>query len=82
MADMVEEAVGPDDKTGAACDRAFVTPETGSDLALGQTLRFCFFLDVDDDDDDEKGSSPLLCTLLALYDEAEMVDMDEDESVR
>jgi hypothetical protein len=45
MADMVEDALGPDENAGTACDRAFVTPDTGSDLELGQGPFVDFFLD-------------------------------------
>ena len=45
MADIVEDAVGPDEKAGIAWERAFVTPATGSALELGQGLRTGFFFD-------------------------------------
>lgn len=76
MADIVEEAVGPDDKTGTACDRAFVTPETGSDLALGQRLLEGFFFD---DDDQVADSGFEFCPALVFCEVADTVEVDEDD---
>lgn len=43
MADIVEDAVGPDEKAGTAWDRALLTPDTGSALELGHGLLAAFF---------------------------------------
>lgn len=53
MADMAEEAVGPDDGADTACERAFVTPDTGSAFELGQRLLEGLFFD------DQVPDSPL-----------------------
>lgn len=45
IADIVEDALGPDENAGTAWVRAFVTPDTGSDLELGQGCLADFFFD-------------------------------------
>lgn len=45
MADIVDDAVGPEEKAGTGWDRVFVTPDTGSALELSQGLLTGFFLD-------------------------------------
>lgn len=45
MADIVDDAVGPERNAGTAWDRVLVTPATGSDLELGQGLLAGFFFD-------------------------------------
>ena len=45
MADIVDEAVGPDENAGTAWDRVFVTPATGSAFELGQGFLIGFFFD-------------------------------------
>lgn len=45
MADIVDEAVGPDEKAGTAWERVFVTPATGSAFELGQGFLLGFFFD-------------------------------------
>lgn len=56
MADMVDDAVGPEEKAGTACDRVFVTPDTGSAFELGQRFLVGFFFD-----DQVPASAPELC---------------------
>lgn len=43
IADIVEDALGPEVKAGTACDRALVIPDTGSDLELGHGFLAAFF---------------------------------------
>lgn len=75
---MVEDAEGPDEKAGTACDRVLVIPATGSDLELGQGfLAFFFFaaaiLLLD---------SPLApCPEGGSCEEADTVDADEDDAM-
>lgn len=45
IADIVDEAVGPEEKAGTAWDRVFVTPDTGSALELCQGILTGFFFD-------------------------------------
>jgi hypothetical protein len=45
MADMDDEAEGPDGDADMACGRALVIPDTGSDLELGHKLLEGFFFD-------------------------------------
>jgi hypothetical protein len=45
MADIVDEAVGPDENAGTGWDRVFVTPATGSAFELGQGFLIGFFFD-------------------------------------
>lgn len=78
---MVDEAVGPEEKAGTACDRVFVTPDTGSALELGQRLRVGFFFD------DQVPASPpefcpawASCWLLVTVD-VEEFDPREDEEL-
>jgi hypothetical protein len=75
MADMADEAVGPDGEADTACERAFVIPETGSDLELGHKPRGGFFFE------DHVLDSPLvLCPALLCCEAADTVEADEDES--
>jgi hypothetical protein len=76
----VDEAVGPDENAGPAWDRAVETPETGSALEFGQTLRVDFGFD------DQVPDSPLetcpawiSCELLLDTVFVEAVDPSEDE---
>lgn len=77
---MVDEAVGPEENAGTACDRVFVTPDTGSALELGQRLRVGFFFD------DQVPASPpefpawASCWLLVTVD-VEEFDPREDEEL-
>jgi hypothetical protein len=80
---MVEDAVGPDENAGTACDRVFVTPDTGSALELGQRLRGVFFFD-----DQVPASPPELCPawascwLLVTVDVEEFDAREEEELER
>lgn len=75
MADMADEAVGPpDDDVDAetAWERAFVTPETGSDFELGHRPRPGFFFE------DQVVDSPLaLCPALLWCETVDDVDVDD-----
>lgn len=85
MADIADEAVGPpftevEDETG--CDRAFVTPETGSDLDAGHRPRPFFFLD------DHVAEEPFVvaplaaaCVTVDVEEVEEFDDSDDDEFV-
>jgi hypothetical protein len=83
MADIVDDAVGPDEKAGTAWDRVFVTPATGSAFELGQGLRIAFFCD-----DQVLVSELELCPasvscepLVATTVEAEEFELNEDEEL-
>jgi hypothetical protein len=79
MADIADEAVGPDDVDDdeTACGRAFVTPDTGSDLELGHRPCVGFFFE------DQVVDSPLaLCPALlgcSTVDEEEVDVEDANE---
>jgi hypothetical protein len=45
MADILDEAGGPDEKAGTAWERVFVTPATGSAFELGQGFLLGFFFE-------------------------------------
>lgn len=78
MADMADEAVGPpedDVDADTAWERAFVTPETGSDFELGHRPRPGFFFE------DQVVESPLaLCPALLWCETVDVDDVDVDDA--
>lgn len=85
MADIADDAVGPDGVADTACDRAFVTPETGSDFELGQIpLEDFFFEDQVPDSTFEPCPALLwdgLAEIVAVEDEDEDEAKDDEELV-
>jgi hypothetical protein len=71
IADIADEAPALEKKAGFACDRAVLTPDTGSALELGQTRFEDFFLI------DQFAESPLGCVASVLDGLAGMVEVDE-----
>jgi hypothetical protein len=72
MADIADEAVGPpfaDVDAETACERAFVTPDTGSDFEAGHKPREGFFFE------DHVADSPLVTCPPLLS--CEIVDVDD-----
>lgn len=74
IADIADDAVGPAGEADIACDRAFVTPETGSDFELGQIPREDFFFE-----DQVPDSTFEPCPALLCDGEAETVEVEEED---
>jgi hypothetical protein len=73
MADMVDEAVGPEENEDTAWGRALVTPDTGSDFELGQGFLEGFFFE----EDHVPESGLELCPAWELGGLGDTVDVDE-----
>lgn len=74
---MVEEAVEPAENSGTTWDRAFVIPETGSDLVLGQMFLDDFFFE--DHSMLEFCPESEFCELVATVEVDELEFNDEEE---